>query len=67
METGGSTLNLPGSEFSASELFRDHGVMRTSSSTGDEVQRFTTDEVQQLRAQVRRVHSDSHQEAGEFS
>ncbi|XP_072051305.1 coiled-coil domain-containing protein 171-like [Amphiura filiformis] len=64
METAGSTLDWPGSEFSASELFRDRGLMRTSSSLTDEVPRLTVDEVQQLRAQFKQLQSDSNHEAG---
>ena len=37
METAGSTMDWPGSEISASELFRDRGMMRTTSSLGQEI------------------------------
>ncbi len=64
METAGSTMDWPGSEISASELFRDRGMMRTTSSLGDEAPRLTVDEVQQLRAQVKHLQSDSNHDAG---
>ena len=70
METVGSTLDLPGSEFSASELFRERGLglLRTTSSLEEQRPKLTVEEVQQLREQVKMLQSrsDSNDEAGKL-